>query len=156
LTLEELEEQRTANEKRLKELEQIYMNKRQNSGVGRIIRENMGYTDNSRKSLNTSPRNHEGTDGEESERIKYGSPSKISEGYFGSSKNNNKSKSKKKKSVRIASDRSEEGEKDEYDSKYNFKSDNLRSDEDNIFSSNNLLSNNDQPAGKGMGSSFGR
>ena len=43
MDLDELEEMRRENERRLKELEEIYMRKRENTGVGRVIRERMGW-----------------------------------------------------------------------------------------------------------------
>jgi hypothetical protein len=108
-------------------LEEIYRNKRQNASVGRIIREKMGYPE--KKSNLVSPRN----DTEEgSERVKFGSPNK-SGGFYGEKKN------KSKKSVRIVA----EGSDDDFDSRYNmksdnynFKSDNLKSEEENIFGHN--------------------
>lgn len=36
------------NEKRLRELEEVYMRKRENSQVGRIMREKMGFGSSSR------------------------------------------------------------------------------------------------------------
>jgi hypothetical protein len=43
--LDELEQMRKQNEIRLKELEAMYMSKKMNSSVGRIIRDKMGYPD---------------------------------------------------------------------------------------------------------------
>lgn len=43
LDLDELERMREENAKRVRELEEMYMNKKQNSTVGKIIREKMGY-----------------------------------------------------------------------------------------------------------------
>jgi hypothetical protein len=37
---------RSENEERLKQLEEMYLAKRTNTSVGRIIREKMGYSDN--------------------------------------------------------------------------------------------------------------
>lgn len=47
---------RTQNERRLKELEEIYMSKKENSQVGRIIRERMGYQ---KSQASDSPRDFE-------------------------------------------------------------------------------------------------
>ena len=44
LDLDELEIMREENEVRLRQLEELYMNKRQNATAGRMIREKMGYT----------------------------------------------------------------------------------------------------------------
>lgn len=41
------------NEKRLKELEEIYIRKKENSQVGRIMRERMGFSDKNRSTSNT-------------------------------------------------------------------------------------------------------
>lgn len=46
---------RKENEQRLKELEEVYMRKRENSSVGRIMRERMGFSE--KKSTQNSPRN---------------------------------------------------------------------------------------------------
>ena len=42
MSLEELELMRIENDERLRELEEVYMKKKVNSGVGRKIREKMG------------------------------------------------------------------------------------------------------------------
>ena len=73
---------REENEKRLKELEEVYMRKRENQGVGRVIRERMGFT-------SESPRRNT-TEGEEDE----------------------KSARKKKKSVRIVEEKENVYEED--------------------------------------------
>lgn len=46
LDIDELEEMRKEHEKRLRELEKVYMSKKENSSVGRIIRERMGFKSN--------------------------------------------------------------------------------------------------------------
>ena len=56
LDLEELEMMRTQNEKRLRELEEVYMRKQENTQVGRIMRERMGYTSSRGGSKEHSPR----------------------------------------------------------------------------------------------------
>ena len=43
MDLGELEQMRYENERRMKELEEMYMRKKENSQVGRIMREKMGY-----------------------------------------------------------------------------------------------------------------
>lgn len=85
LELGELEQMRYENERRLKELEEIYMRKKENSSVGRIMRERMGYSE--KRSSQNSPRREDFEDelDEEEEQL---------------------SKSqKKKKSVRIADEK---------------------------------------------------
>jgi hypothetical protein len=58
LDIDELEEMRKEHEKRLKELERVYMSKKENSSVGRIIRERMGYPASKNESqASDSPRN---------------------------------------------------------------------------------------------------
>ncbi len=47
LSLEELEEMRMENESRLRQLEEVYHRKKENSGVGRVIRDRMGLTSDS-------------------------------------------------------------------------------------------------------------
>ena len=46
MSLTELEDMRRANEERLKQLEDIYNRKKENTGVGRVIRERMGFKSN--------------------------------------------------------------------------------------------------------------
>jgi hypothetical protein len=41
--LEDLEQMRKENEERLRELEQVYNRKKENSGIGKAIRQKMGY-----------------------------------------------------------------------------------------------------------------
>lgn len=43
--MDEIESMRTATSKRLKELEEIYMSKKENSLVGPAIRQRMGFKD---------------------------------------------------------------------------------------------------------------
>lgn len=50
---------RVENERRLKELEEIYLRKKENSQVGKIIRDRMGYSSQDRKSTQESPKNAE-------------------------------------------------------------------------------------------------
>ena len=45
LDLDDLERMRRENEERLKQLEEMYLSKKQNSSIGRMIRSNMGYHD---------------------------------------------------------------------------------------------------------------
>jgi len=54
LDINELEDMRKENERRLKELEEVYMSKKENSQVGRIIRDRMGLK--STVTTNESPR----------------------------------------------------------------------------------------------------
>ena len=56
MTLEELEFMRKENEERLKMLEEVYNRKKENSGVGRVIREKMGFKEDYEKKH--SPKNH--------------------------------------------------------------------------------------------------
>lgn len=66
LDLDELERMRSENEARLKELEEIYNRKRENTQVGKIMREKMGYTD--KRSNQPSPRSKNGDDLERDEK----------------------------------------------------------------------------------------
>jgi hypothetical protein len=77
---------RQENEQRLKELEQIYMRKKENSSVGRIMREKMGYTE--KKSTQNTPRKDYDED-DEAEDV----DDKLTKSQ------------KKKKSVRIADEK---------------------------------------------------
>ena len=45
LDLDDLERMRLENEERLKQLEEMYLSKKQNSSVGRMMRERMGFQD---------------------------------------------------------------------------------------------------------------
>lgn len=58
------------NDKRLKQLEEVYMRKKENSTVGKIMRERMGYTDKN-KSHSNSPRNHKEADFERDDDIDF-------------------------------------------------------------------------------------
>jgi hypothetical protein len=67
LDIEELEMMRTENDKRLKELEEVYMRKRENSQVGRIMREKMGFPSSGvgsrgESAIGGTPRRKEGHD----------------------------------------------------------------------------------------------
>ena len=73
---------KSENEVRLKELEEMYMSKKENSGVGRVIRERMG--------LHSNERPNEDINGHEFERAEDEGP------VFGDDDNK-----KKKKSVKI-------------------------------------------------------
>jgi hypothetical protein len=46
MSLDELERMRKENEERLKMLEETYLRKKENSGVGKSMRERMGFTNN--------------------------------------------------------------------------------------------------------------
>ena len=55
--IDELERAKKENEKRLKELERIYMSKKENSGVGKVIRDRMGlHSDDEKPTVEDSPR----------------------------------------------------------------------------------------------------
>lgn len=56
LDLDELERMRAENDKRLRELEEMYMRKKENTQVGRIMRERMGYTASRQGSKEITPR----------------------------------------------------------------------------------------------------
>ncbi len=58
LDLDELERMREENDARLKELEEVYNRKRENTQVGKIMREKMGFAD--KKSNQNSPRSRNG------------------------------------------------------------------------------------------------
>lgn len=62
LDLDEIEYMRSENEIRLKELEEMYMRKRETGQVGKIIRDKMGYSAHDRKSPRDLPSAREGAD----------------------------------------------------------------------------------------------
>jgi hypothetical protein len=98
--LEELEEQRRQNEERLRELEEIWMRKKQNSGVGRQIREKMGFKEEEPVDLDRGEEGEEDDQEEEIDHYQSAKPKKDSI-TFGIDHKKDQKSDKKKKSVKI-------------------------------------------------------
>ncbi len=82
---------RAENERRLQELQEMYMMKKQNSSVGRIIRDRMGFSNNDRDSpFDKNKRNEVDFDRDED---------------FDTNEDLNHNSTKKKKSVRIVEEK---------------------------------------------------